>query len=48
VLHAVQPAFLQASLETVGQDHGSLMAYMENQLGLSSSARQKLQALYLD
>ena len=48
VLHAVQPAFLQASLETVGQDHGNLMAYMENQLGLSSSARQKLQALYLD
>ena len=48
VLHAVQPAFLQASLETVGQYHGSLMAYLENQLGLSSSARQKLQALYLD
>lgn len=47
VLHAVQPAFLQASLETVEQDHGNLTAYLEKQLGLSPSARQKLQALYL-
>jgi protein-tyrosine phosphatase len=48
VLHAVQTAFLQASFETVEQDHGSLTAYLENQLGLSASARQQLQRLYLD
>jgi len=48
VLHAVQPAFLQASLETLEQDHGGLSAYLEGPLRLSPSARQKLQALYLD
>jgi protein-tyrosine phosphatase len=48
VLHAVQTAFLQASLETVEQDHGGMTAYLENHLGLSSSARKKLQRLCLD
>lgn len=48
VLHAVQPAFLQASLETVEQDHGGLSTYLQGPLRLSASARQKLQVLYLD
>lgn len=48
VLYRVQPDFLQAALEAVEQDYGSLEGYLREGLGLHEAQRQRLAALYLE
>ncbi|WP_332814503.1 tyrosine-protein phosphatase [Ramlibacter sp.] len=47
VLWGVQPEFLQASLDAIGQDYGGLDAYLREGLGLGPAERERLRALYL-
>lgn len=48
VLHAVQPEFLQAALQTVDSEFGGLESYLTQQLGLTPQAREQLRAHYLE
>jgi protein-tyrosine phosphatase len=48
VLYRVQPDFLQAALDAVDQDFGSLDGYLRDGLGLRDAERARLRELYLD
>jgi len=47
VLWRVQPAFLQAAMQVVESEYGSLDAYLERAIGLGPLQRQRLQQLHL-
>ena len=47
VIWRVREEFLQAALQTVERDHGSIDRYLEQRLGVTQAARQRLRALYL-
>ncbi len=47
VLWGVQPEFLQASLDAIGEDYGGLDAYLREGLGLGLAEHERLRALYL-
>ena len=47
VIAGVQEGFLNASLDTVLRDHGSVPHYLERVLGLGEKQRDRLAALYL-
>ena len=47
VLWGVQPEFLQASLDAIGQDYGGLDTYLREGLGVGPAEREHLRALYL-
>lgn len=48
IVWEVQESFLQASLEVIHTQHGSIENYMTNKLGLTPAALDKLRAFYLD
>jgi len=47
VLWKVQPRFLEAALQVVESDYGSLEVYLADAIGLGSSQRKRLEQLYL-
>ena len=48
VLWRVQPEFLDAAMEAVHADYGSVEAYLRDGLGVGPAERKRLHALYLD
>ncbi|MEO8543810.1 MAG: tyrosine-protein phosphatase [Burkholderiaceae bacterium] len=48
VLWKVQSGFLEAALQTVQADHGSVERYLEHSLGLGPTQRRRLEQLYLE
>lgn len=47
VVWGVQQDFLQAALQTIDDDHGSMAQYLETRLGLTPSALERLRQIYL-
>lgn len=47
VLWKVQARFLEAALQVVGSEHGSIESYLEKTLGLGPTQRRRLEQLYL-
>jgi protein-tyrosine phosphatase len=47
VVWQVQPAFLEAALATIQDDHGGLAPYISQKMGLTPSALNQLRARYL-
>ena len=48
VIWRVQEEFLQAALQAVERDHGGMERYLEQRLGVTEAARERLRALYLE
>jgi protein-tyrosine phosphatase len=47
-LWSVQPAFLQAAIDTVDRDYGGMEAYLRQGLGLGEAERAELRRRYLE
>ena len=47
VFWRVQAEFLQAALQAIERDHGGIDRYLEQRLGVTEAARERLRALYL-
>ena len=48
VLWGVQPAFLQAAMEAVDQQHGGMQDYLHGAIGLSTQDVADLRSLMLE